>query len=112
VKCCELNAGKLRKRIELYHAVRAKDSERGGFSVTENLYATVRAFAVKTRSVPSRIAGNYQLVTTLEVVIRYRADILDSDIINLEGVRYKIHKLDDIEFRKRWHKLELQKCPL
>jgi len=84
--------GELDQRIKVVRETLADDGM-GGHTATTATYATLWAKVIASAGNERLEAGAIAASASYKFVIRYRADILDSDYIEWGGVRYNIRAL-------------------
>lgn len=110
MKCCQFSLGDMRIPITLAHVTRTNDGL-GGWTESEAAYATPLA-SVRFKSLSQRVRMGFTDERKIaEVVLRYRTDILETDVITVDSVKYSIVGLDNLEMRNRWTVLTLQEVP-
>lgn len=104
----EMQAGELRQKIQLQHAVKTKDAD--GAMVTEfQTFAEVWAKANGLYGKEYWEAKAYRAETTVEFTIRYRSDLKVKDRILFQNGIYNISQIDQPFFRKDWLKIKAMK---
>jgi SPP1 family predicted phage head-tail adaptor len=105
-KCCQYNAGQLREPVE-FQEMQTVDIGGG---------ATERQFVTKftTRGYMKPMSGSERLYaerldaqTRNRLVIRYRADVTESDRVIIRGRAYQVRFISNVEFRNRWLEIDL-----
>jgi SPP1 family predicted phage head-tail adaptor len=106
VKCCDIKLGMLRTPVEIQ---RQQTVDLGG-GATEITYSAIHT----TMGYMKPISGNERLYaervdaqTKNRLVIRYRADLTESDRLVMRGRAYNIRALINLEFRDRWWEIHL-----
>lgn len=106
MKCCDIKPAMLREPVEVQEIV---TTDIGGG-------ATERSFVTKfgTRGFFKPLSGGERLYadrldaqTRNRLVIRYRPDVTESDRVIIRGRAYQIRFVENMEFRDRWLKLDL-----
>lgn len=106
MNCCDINAGMLRTPITLSAKQTTPDGA-GGFSVNLASYANVKGH-VKAMSGMEKLASErVESHVKLTAVIRYRMDVRASDVVAIDGADYNIVAVYDVEFKRKWLKLDL-----
>jgi SPP1 family predicted phage head-tail adaptor len=108
MKCCDLYGGLLRHRVALQRKTRAADGA-GGFAVTWQTYATVKAQIITKAGRELVIADRLSATQTNRATIRYRADVNETDRIVYRGRAYQIRSVVNIEERNKWLELDLER---
>ena len=101
MKCCDINAGKLRHNIIWQSKTQTPDGG-GGLTYTTNNFATMRAF-IKPSSTNERFfAQRIESDVTHKIYIRYRTDLNSSMRINFGGRLFKVKGLMNLEEQNKW----------
>ena len=107
MKCCDIYAGKLNKRISIERET-STPNDSGGQNITWTRYKEVKAM-IKPKSGTERVRG-MQLESPLShsIFIRYTADILPTDRVNFSGRLMQIRAVINIEEANKWIELACQ----
>ena len=108
MKCCDLSAGKLNKKISLQRITRTPD---GGGGYTESWTEYAKTWAHVKPKTGNEIFSGMQLEANIthDIMIRYRSDILPNDKIVLETSReLNIRSIIDLEERHVWLQLRCE----
>lgn len=104
-----LNIGQLKHKVNIYRVTDIVDSE--GFKKREEVkilscYAALEKHELKDENfgVKSTIAKS---TNKIQCVIRY-ANVLNTDKIEINGVRYAIKEIEDINFERRFLRIVLE----
>ena len=108
MKCCEMYGGLLRVPVVLQRKTRTADGS-GGFAVTWNTYATIRAHIMTRPGREVVIADRLTATQTIRAVIRYRKDVNETDRAVFEGKVHQIRSVSNIEARNKWLELDLER---
>jgi len=108
MKCCEMYGGLLRVPVQLQRKARAADGS-GGFSVTWQTYATVRAHIVNRPGREVVVADRLTATQTIRAVIRYRADVNETDRAVFKGRSHQIRSVSNVEERDKWLEIDLER---
>ena len=106
MRCCDYTSGMLREPITVE---RQQTTDIGG-GATEISWLT----RVSTRAHVKQLSGNERLyaqrldaTTRNRIVIRYNANIVESDRVVMRNRNYNIKFINNIEFRDKWLEIDL-----
>lgn len=105
-KCCDYTSGMLRHTVELQSKTRTPNGA-GGFDDTWSTYATVKAFMKPISGTERFHAERLDATTKNRLVMRYRSDVEAQHRVKFEGKLYNIRFVENVEFRNRWLRLDL-----
>ena len=105
MKCCDINAGKLRTPIKLERKTTTPDGA-GGFVTTWQEYANTKAYVKALSGMERFVSERVESQVKYTAVIRFR-DIKASDRVIIDHEAYNIVAVYDVEMRKQWLKLDL-----
>lgn len=103
------DAGELDQKIQILRLIKVEDGY-GGFETEESVFIPSLWAKIKPNSGGETYA--YEQVTEVETVtfvIRYREDILQTDIIVWRGVKFNIRNIPSINFRSTWLEITAEK---
>ena len=106
MKCCDMTPGMLRTPFELRRQLKS-DIGGGATALTYQRYAAGRCKFVPLSGGERLYAERIDATTRNRAVIRYRADIADSDQFVAAGRVYNIRFINNLEMRNRWLELDL-----
>ncbi len=101
MKCCDIQAGMLRHRVQLQRQQRTPDGI-GGFDIEWTTYATVSAYIAPLSGTETVVAMQIQDSTTHRLYIRYRAEILPEDRVLFGERTFNIRSVLNLEERNRF----------
>ena len=106
MKCCDFTSGMLREPITIEQ--QTITSIGGGASaITWSTRLSTRAY-VKPLSGNERLyAQRLDATTTMRIVIRYNANIVESDRVVMRDRYYNIRYINNVEFRDKWLEIDL-----
>lgn len=104
--CCKYHAGMLRRRAELKHAVNT-DLGAGASEITHETYDTVWAHFEPVSGNEVLKAMRVDSNTKNRMVIRYRDDVRESDIVIIDGRAYGITFIQDVDYMHIWLLIDL-----
>lgn len=108
MKCCEIDAGKLRKRVSLQRISKVPDGG-GGYDTSWSEYAQAWAWVKPLSGAEQLVGMQLEASITHDVIIRHRDGVTAADKIVLENSReLNILSVIDIEERNRWLQLRCQ----
>lgn len=112
MKCGDIKAGELRTPIKLKHVIKDRAGQRGGYKEIPETYAVAMA-RVKVGSGRRSERGDFDQITQdLDAVLRFRDDLEDSDVVEVDGVDYRLAAPpENVEFKRRWLRLKLGEVP-
>lgn len=106
MKCCDVTLGMLRTPVE----IQRQETVNIGGGATEISYVTYAT----TMGHMKPLSGNERLYaerldaqTRNRLLIRYRADLTESDRLVMRGRAYNIRALINLEFGDRWWEIHL-----
>ena len=108
MKCCDIYGGMLRTAVKLQRKTRTADGA-GGFAVTWETYATVRARITARPGREMVVADRLTATQTIRAVIRYRADVNETDRAVFKGRAHQIRSVSNIEERNKWLEIDLER---
>jgi SPP1 family predicted phage head-tail adaptor len=107
MKCCDVEAGKLRHPIELQAKESTPDGI-GGFATQWVTYRMPWAWIRPTSGNETLVGGQIQAAITHDVVIRYIHGVQPDDRV-LFGIRtFNIRAIINVEERNRWLQLRCE----
>lgn len=102
-RCCDYSAGKLRTAVLFETATRTSDGAGG----STRAWATVSG--APTRCAAKPISGRElyssertEAVSGVRLVVRYTTTIKPQDRATIDGKRYNIERIDNVEFANKW----------
>jgi head-tail adaptor len=108
MKCCDMNAGKLREPITIERAARTSDGA-GGFTV-----AWAAISGAPDRAYPKALSGSerfasdrVEATTRWRITFRYFDGLLESDRVVFRARAYNIRFINNLELRDKWLTLDL-----
>jgi SPP1 family predicted phage head-tail adaptor len=104
MKCCEMNAGKLRNKIEIQRRDKTPDGA-GGFKVDWVKIADTWAWIKPMGGTEGLVAMQLQAQVSHDIIIRYRSNLTAADRIVFQGRAFNIVSVIDIEERQHWMQL-------
>lgn len=107
MKCCELNAGKLRHLVAIQKIAKTSDGA-GGWTSTWTDHLMIRAFLNPLSGNERLQADRLESTVVARCFTRYRPDIEAKQRLVFEGKAYQIRSVIDLESRKRWLQLDLE----
>lgn len=107
MKCCDVHAGLLRKRISIERLTETPDGG-GGWTVTWAELDKAWAYIKPLSGTESMVAMQLEDVITHDIVIRYRSDITAKDRIVYAGRDFNIISVINPEERDKWLQLRCE----
>lgn len=107
MKCCDLYGGLLRTRVQLQSKTRTPDAS-GGFDVDWATYATIKANVVVRPGREAVSADRLSSTQMIRAVIRFRADVNETDRAIIAGKAHQIRSVSNIDMRDKWMELDLE----
>ena len=107
MKCCDVEAGKLRHPIELQSQDRTPDGI-GGFTVTWVTYRMPWAWIRPTSGNETVVGDQIQAAITHDIVIRYQPGVLAEDRVLFGERTFNIRSVINVEERSRWLQLRCE----
>lgn len=104
MKCCDITASQLRHKIEIQRLQEVAD-DLGGFSTQWVTLKTKRAKVVPMSGRELIHADKIDATAVSRFVIRFDADIMESDRIVLKGKEYNIRSIINIEEENRFNEI-------
>ena len=105
-KCCDYTAKQLREPVTIQRQTTTAIGG-GATEIGYTTHATTRG-GMKPLSGGERMyASRLDAQTSNRLLLRYRADLLESDRIVIRGRAYQIRYIDNVEFRNKWLLLDL-----
>jgi SPP1 family predicted phage head-tail adaptor len=101
MKCCDLYAGLLDKKISIQRESRTPDGA-GGYLLSWVDFASARAYIKPLSGREAVQAERIQASVTHRFAMRYKAGILPSDRIVYAGRVFNIRAVINVEERNRW----------
>jgi SPP1 family predicted phage head-tail adaptor len=103
VKCCNMSAGMLREPVTFQRQTRTSDGA-GGFTET---WATLagspsRAFVTPVGGREWMAHDRVESMPRLKLVVRYNAELRESDRVLIRSKQHDIVRIDNVEFRNKW----------
>lgn len=105
-RCCDFNAGMLRKRAELQHAD-VTDLGSGASEISYTAYATVWCALTPLSGNEVLKAMRVDAQTRNRMVMRYRSDVRESDRVVIGGRVYVITFVQNVEYNNVWLLIDL-----
>ena len=101
--------GELDQKLQVLRLVKVED-EGGGFETEETVFIPSLWAKIK----PNSGGENYEYdrvndVETVTFVIRYREDILSTDVIVWRGTKFNIRLIPSVNFRSTWLEITAEK---
>lgn len=104
MKCCDITAGQLKRKITIERAVKVKDSG-GGYDYSWSTLYTAHARMTPKNGVEKNHAGKLEATNKISVVLRFIDDLLADDRVNYGGEYFQIRSIMNIEFKNQWTEL-------
>ena len=103
MKCCDMSAGKLREPVTFQRQTRTSDNS-GGFTETWAAIsgAPSRAFIMPVGGREWIAHDRVEAMPRLKLVVRYNADLKESDRVLIRSKSHDIVRIDNVEFRNKW----------
>ena len=101
MKCCNIEAGKLRQRVEIQRRDKVPDGG-GGWSVDWVKVASPWAWIKPMSGSEGLVAMQLQAQVSHDIIIRYREGVTAADRIFYKGRAFNIQSVIDIEERRQW----------
>ena len=79
----------------------------GGFTTSLASYANTKGHVRVMSGLEKLASERVESHVKLTAVIRYRLDVRASDVASIDGVDYNIVAVYDVEFKRKWLKLDL-----
>ena len=105
-ECCKYHAGLLRRRAELKHEVKT-DLSGGAIAITHETYDNVWCHFEPVSGSEVYKAMRVDANTKNRMVIRYRDDVRESDIVIIDGRAYGITFIKDVDYMHVWLAIDL-----
>lgn len=110
MKCCDIHAGMLRTPVRFERLVRVSDGAGGAGEEWQALPGAPTRAHVKAMSGGERWASaRVEATANLRVTVRYFAGLTEADAVVIDGRRCNIRFIDDVEQRRRWLVLDVQR---
>lgn len=108
MKCCDITAGMLKRRVSLQRKTDTPDGS-GGVTVAWTQYAQPYAM-IKPKQGSEKLHADRLDATGLSTVLmRYRSDVLESDKLVFRGKDYQIRSIVNIEEADRFLELTIER---
>jgi SPP1 family predicted phage head-tail adaptor len=108
MKCCDLTAGMLNRKIDFQRQVTAPTAS-GGETVVWSSYATAWAH-IKPMTGSEKIKfDRLGFEQMMKVVIRFRPDLTTLDKVVYRGNQYQIRSIVNIEEADQWLEIMMEK---
>ena len=105
-KCCDFTSGMLREPITIERQ-QVTDIGGGASEIAWTTRLTTRAY-VKALSGTERLyADRLDATTRYRIVVRYNANIVESDRVVMRSRYYNIKFINNVEFRDKWLEIDL-----
>ena len=102
-KCCDYNTGMLRTPVLFERATRTTDGSGGSTRAWATVAGAPTRAHAKAMSGRERWSSERTEATdAIRVVIRYGATIKESDRVTVDGKKYNINRIVDVEFARKW----------
>jgi SPP1 family predicted phage head-tail adaptor len=102
-KCCDYSAGKLRTAVLFETATRTSDGAGGSTRAWATVSGAPTRCAAKQLSGRERYASERtEATSTIRIVVRYTNTLKERDRATVDGKRYNIERIDNVEFANRW----------
>lgn len=109
LKCCDMTAAMLRTSVTFERATLTSDGVGGHTSTWAVIPGSSTRAHVRGLSGWERMQADRLNAETRErIVVRWFAGLRPDDRVVIEGRRYQIHYINDLERRHRWYEIDLQ----
>lgn len=109
MKCCDIDAGKLRTPVQFQRAARTPDGAGGATLSWQAIAGAPTRAHVKSLSGSERFASaRVEATATHRLTVRYFAGLTEADAVVFAGKRANVRFIDNVEQRNRWLVLDVQ----
>lgn len=108
MKCCDVHAGMLNTLISIERPTKVADGAGGYTESWLRVRGSAKRAFVKSVSGSERWQSErIEARTSLRIVCRYTANILQTDRVVIRNKRYDIVSINNIEFADKWLEIDL-----
>jgi SPP1 family predicted phage head-tail adaptor len=97
-----MDVGQLRHRITIRRQVDTPDGKGGFDRAWTNLASRISAKVTNLNGREAVIANSLQGVSTFEIIVRFRTDVMTSDQIVWDGRELNVHSAEDKKGTRQW----------
>lgn len=108
MKCCDIVAGQLNRKVEIYRLVRTSDGQ-GGETEAPSLVASPWARLTPKSGSEKVHADRLDAHGLSSVVIRYRDDLDESMYLVYRSRNYQIRSIINVEEADEWTELTIER---
>ena len=106
--CCKYSAGMLKTRVEFQRKSTARDGSGGSVESWSSLAGAQTRGYFKALSGYERFASSrVEAQTKNRLVVRYFADVKESDRVEINGNSYNIRFINNVELSDDWLEIDL-----
>lgn len=99
-----IDANTMTRQVDIYESTIVSDGQ-GGYTTEFELLDTVWGDLRPNNQVRNLDTGRLEFDQSNRLYIRYGAVVKDSDELEIEGTRYTIHSIKDVENQRRFLEL-------
>ena len=107
MKCCDIHAGLMRKRISIQHIVKVSDGG-GGWDADWVEIDKAWAYIKPLSGTESLVGMQLEDAITHNIVMRYRSDVVPKNRVVYDGREFNIISAINVEERDRWLQLRCE----
>ena len=107
MKCCDVHAGLLRKRVSLQELVKLPDGG-GGFSTEWVEFARAWAYIKPLSGTESLVGMQLEDSISHDIMMRYRSALRAKHRVVYDGREFNIISVINVEERDKWSQLRCQ----
>lgn len=108
LKCCDINAGKLKEPVTFQRQSLTTD---GAGGMTQSWAAISgapsRAYVVPTGGSERYKSDRVEAVVRLRLAVRYTSLLRESDRVLIRGLVHNIRFIDNVEFADKWLQIDV-----
>lgn len=108
IKCCDMNAGKLKEPVTFQRKTLTSDGAGGQTQSWATISgAPSRAFVMPSSGSERYASDRVEATVRLRLVVRYTTALRESDRVQIRGRVHNIRFIDNIEFANKWLQIDV-----